>query len=87
MPSTQIRAKLGPPETVTVSESRRFVLHWNHEKEKTNRQSKYAWESVDGTLYSNGWVTLANATNFESMSELEYMLEQTGDSRVDWIDA
>jgi hypothetical protein len=74
------------PDVATTTEARRFVLHFNHSKERSNKRRSDVWESVEGTQYGDGWVTLANRTNYENMSELKYMVGLVGESRIDPID-
>lgn len=72
-------------KAVTQTNARLFVLHFNHSRLRDNRPEKYAWESIDGTQYANGWVTLENGTAYHTLGDLKDMLEQIGDHRIDWI--
>ena len=74
-----------PPPLRKPEQPRMFLLHWNNSKLKSRRRDE-TWHEAYGTRYPNGRVTLDFGPPYENMSEMETMMQQAGQYRIEWLD-
>lgn len=86
-----LQIPLPQPTTVPVSTGiRRFLLRWNSRKVKSSRLRADEWQEAQGVQFSAhdalARVALSNGQHFQTLGELEDLLERGGDFSIDWID-
>jgi hypothetical protein len=62
-----------------------FLVKWNNSKGKGRRRDE-TWHDAYGTKYPNGRVTLDFGPPYESMSELQEMLDIAGENSIAFLD-